>query len=280
MKNILETLKLPFPDSSDWRSILKSNSLVGLFVAGFLFIFKPFGADSLDTFYLLKIALLFGLVSGVVGILYELLVVYVFKIKQDLPSWVFWKWILFTIGLLIMITLANYLLNRWILQDSSINNVWTVFKATISIGIFPIVFIGAVNLVRAKNNYEDIADTLDNVGENSTVSTSEKIVIPELNMELDSHSLLFVEAMQNYVSLYYLDADNNMQKQVVRATMKSLESHLPVKNIIRCHRSYIVNKLHIKKYTGNAQGLILHLDIPENEIRVPVSRKYVDLFRV
>lgn len=52
-----------------------------------------------------------------------------------------------------------------------------------------------------------------------------------------------------------------------------MESSFEGLPLIRCHRSYIVNLLHIEKATGNARGMQLQLSYAKT--RLPVSRSFV-----
>ena len=59
--------------------------------------------------------------------------------------------------------------------------------------------------------------------------------------------------------------------------MKELESALsPYSNIIKTHRSFLVNLLHIHSVSGNAQGYKLHLSNFDEP--VPVSRNMIEDF--
>jgi len=75
--------------------------------------------------------------------------------------------------------------------------------------------------------------------------------------------------MQNYVVIN----DITLSKQTFRSTLSKLADELLVYNIVRCHRSYLVNINAIKSVSGNAQGLKLQLKNTEQII--PVSRKYI-----
>ena len=92
--------------------------------------------------------------------------------------------------------------------------------------------------------------------------------------------LLYVTAAGNYVELaIYSKKEGKLQLTLLRASLKSVESQLSdwSERVRRCHRSYLVNCDKIIKAEGNAQGLVLSLN--DSEHRVPVSRKYVEVFR-
>ncbi len=77
------------------------------------------------------------------------------------------------------------------------------------------------------------------------------------------HNILFVEGLGNYVT-YHL-SDNS--KITTYGTVKNALTLLP-KNFVRVHRSYIVNKEHIKSYDANT------IDVRDQ--RVPRGKSVAD----
>ena len=59
-----------------------------------------------------------------------------------------------------------------------------------------------------------------------------------------------------------------MYKRQVRGSLNAVEKELP-QEFIRCHRSYIVNRLHIERL--NLPEMAVYL---ANGERIPVSRSY------
>ena len=62
---------------------------------------------------------------------------------------------------------------------------------------------------------------------------------------------------------------------MIRNTLKSLEENLENKNIIRYHRSYIVNFHKVAIVRKERDGLVLELDLPGKNA-LPISRTYVN----
>jgi DNA-binding LytR/AlgR family response regulator len=83
--------------------------------------------------------------------------------------------------------------------------------------------------------------------------------------------------MQNYVSVCF-QKDGISQKELLRNTIKNLETQIQSSVLIRCHRSFMVNSDLIEKVEGNAQGLRLNLKNLE-DFEVPVSRKYIPILK-
>ena len=64
-------------------------------------------------------------------------------------------------------------------------------------------------------------------------------------------------------------------KLLLRSSLSRLEAQIIDRsNIVRCHRSYVVNLDRVERVTGNAQGYKLHLF--GGQFQVPVARRYND----
>ncbi len=96
--------------------------------------------------------------------------------------------------------------------------------------------------------------------------------------ELDLDKILFIEANDNYSAIYYI-SDKGYKKVLLRSSLKRMADQLQdYDNIIRCHKSYIVNFHNIARVSGNTQGYRLHFN--ETDIEIPVSRDFPkDLIR-
>ena len=96
----------------------------------------------------------------------------------------------------------------------------------------------------------------------------------EMRLSIRLENLLFVEAADNYICIWY--ANNGSAKKIlVRNTMKRIEEQLANSGIIRCHRSYMVNleQLHILR--REKEGLFIEMNI-DGLPNIPVSKSYAD----
>lgn len=85
--------------------------------------------------------------------------------------------------------------------------------------------------------------------------------------------LLYLEASDNYVSIHY-KSGGKIAKYMVRNTLKKLETDLVVYQILRCHRSYLINSKKVRLLRREKDGLFIELNT-EQEIKLPVSKTYV-----
>ena len=91
-----------------------------------------------------------------------------------------------------------------------------------------------------------------------------------LKLSVDIDNLFFIEAADNYVNIYYSNKDK-ISKFCLRNSLKNMENMNP--NLIRCHRSYMVNFSKVKVLRKEKEGLVIELDskdIPD----IPISKTY------
>ncbi len=96
----------------------------------------------------------------------------------------------------------------------------------------------------------------------------------ELRFSVKTEDLLYLEAADNYVIVHYMDG-NKKAKYAIRNSLKKIEENLGDVNLIRCHRSFIVNFDKVRIIRKESDGLVLEMDIPE-KIAIPISGTYAD----
>lgn len=88
--------------------------------------------------------------------------------------------------------------------------------------------------------------------------------------------LLYIKSAGNYLELFYLKGDI-LTKELVRMSFKELEEKINDPNVIRIHRSYIVNTSHIASLKKTKKGYAIHMQNILGEV-IPVSSGYKDAF--
>lgn len=97
-----------------------------------------------------------------------------------------------------------------------------------------------------------------------------------LKFVIAASAILYIEAQENYVRIYYMDADQVKSYQL-RATMKKLEESLTSNDLIRCHRSYFINPSHIHALRKDKDNYI-YAEIDDlAHTAIPISKKYYDV---
>ena len=94
----------------------------------------------------------------------------------------------------------------------------------------------------------------------------------ELRLSVNHSNLLYVESADNYVYIWYLNK-GNLTKFMLRNSMKTIEEQMAETNLLRCHRSYIVNFEQVNVIRKQKDGIYVEFDLP-NIKDIPVSKKY------
>src|SRR5690606_17972154 len=70
--------------------------------------------------------------------------------------------------------------------------------------------------------------------------------------------LVYIKSARNYLELFYLKGEV-LTKELVRMSFKELEEKINDPNVIRIHRSYMVNTSHISSLKKTKKGYALHM---------------------
>lgn len=272
-RSLFELLNRPFPEEDSWAVYLWNILLISGFVAGFLYLFQPFGIHAIESHKLL-ICLGFGAMTFLASLLFDQLNSLIKRLRNSNRTFTFGHWIIQTIGLVFTISLANFFYARSLFGTLRWEFLPSMIYSTFAIGIFPLFFMGALALIRAERKYQHVADTINQrpPRTNSTSYSAE-----EQLYSIPKGQIRYVEALQNYVKIGYVSAEGDLIEQTERATLKSVLALVGKGPIVRCHRSYLVNQEAITSTAGNAQGLLLSLR--DCEKKIPVSRSYVSIFK-
>ncbi len=270
-------LNQPYPEAQGVKPFFISCFWISIFIGLFLYVFEPFGmsmAGEKKAYY----CFMFGLITFVISFAYELIIRYVLGIHRDNDQWVFWKWILSVMGILALIAIGNYL---FVMVEFglklTLRGFTQVLTSTILVGFFPVFFIGFMSTRKSTRRHRDLANdiSLDQVApvEPQTVT----LIGQADSISLSIDQIRIIEAMQNYVQIQFRE-DSGLQNKILRSTLSAMEDQVKGTGILKCHRSFLVNRHHIQKIEGNAQGLRLTLAGLEDR-KIPVSRKYIQVFR-
>ncbi len=272
--SLIQFLQKPFPEEESKASYFKTLAVVSLFVTLFLYIFEPFGFSNIESnkFF---ICLGFGGITFVSSVLYDFLVNGLLKLKEEKRTFTFAKWLVSIIGLMMTISLANFIFARLVLFG---NIRWEFFPSmiygTFAVGVFPVIVIGAISLIRQEKKYQNIAAEINSIQIEKPIKTES---IEQAIFEIPTRQIRYIEALQNYVKVGFINEAGKLIEQTERATLKSILDELNGSSIVKCHRSFLVNKTAILTTSGNAQGLQLRLS--DCDKIIPVSRSFVPIFR-
>ena len=89
-----------------------------------------------------------------------------------------------------------------------------------------------------------------------------------LQLSVAKENLLYIESADNYICIWYHKNDV-LKKQLMRITMKEISEQLADSNIVRCHRSYMVNLDLVKVMRREKENLFLE------RVELPASLRYI-----
>lgn len=273
LNSIAQFLKRPFPTFENVFDFLKLLIVMSLFIAFFLYVFQPFGMSNLESKKLL-ICLGFGSMTFIATILYELTIGSILRWTGVYDNWTFGKWMINNLGLLIYISVANFLFARLVLFGYID---WSLFPhmlyGTLMIGLLPLSVVGAFAMLFQEKKYQGLAEKVNLKSNRPFKIKEDRQSIFGINIK----DIRYIESLQNYVKLVYIDDSGQLVKKTERATLKQILKDTKGSPITKSHRSILVNKKSILSVSGNAQGLLLSLKDCEKPI--PVSRSFVPHFK-
>lgn len=259
-----------FPKTETYRQIFTQ----ALFIAGavylFLILFQPFGTynfhHSLKYIILIPYPIIVFVIFSMVKILLKKFCGQLWRVSDELLS---------IAGILGLSSVLNYFYNMIVIRHSLFD--WSdlgfmiLFTFALGIPIFAIYFFAVLNLEFKEEPFIISKNSEDLLEEN--VPEDRIFEINDLKIKGGRENFIFAKSEGNYCTIYYQN-DSVMEKKLTRISLSNLENQLSrEENIVRCHRSYLVNKLHIISKKGNAQGL--KLKIKNTEEQIPVSRNYL-----
>lgn len=269
----------PYPLYYSGRTLWIISGLLFIMSIFFNYFFEPFEVSvpehKMDFFWI-------SFIHALIPILVLQLLSLFFLIPKVEENWAIGKEIRFVFLFVLLVGFAQFLI-RDIIYDNpnnwSFRYLYEEIRNTFLVGTLFVLILVPLNFIRLNSkNIKNASvlnashDLLEPI-QNSKISI--KTNLKNENLEFDINSLLFARADGNYVELFL--REEKINKVLKRITIKELESVLkPYSNIVKTHRSYLVNMYHIKNITGNAQSYKLQLNNFDETI--PVSRNMITNF--
>lgn len=280
---VIDWFRKPFPLVESIRDILLISLGSGLVVVGFLMIFQPFGINTIKGifFYLCG----YGIID------FSVTAINLFLWPRILPAlinninWTIGKNLLSILWILLTISLINFIYGEYLvgkvyvegLKQLNRTGILSWIFMTFSVGVIPVVlalYFIEKSLVR-KNQHlaEEFNKGIRGPGANNK---GLRIAIEsgrDTTIIISSSDLICVQAEGgNYASIYWLD-ESGIKKEMIRMTLVGFLKKIDhIDNIVRCHKSFIINLGKVLSFRGNARSVTIKLD--GLDFDVPVSRSF------
>jgi hypothetical protein len=272
---MIHFLKSPYPFEYSVRKSIWIIAGASLFVTLFLFLFKPFELHLIEGVRLFNICLYFGLSTGTVLAVFYFLIIPLFPGFFNEESWTILRHILWVSTLFMCISLANALL-MYVIEQRSFT--WTTFLTSFwqvtALGVIISALIVPLDYLRHYKANQKEAEQVPKLSySQSTYNNIFKFESENQKeqLRLSSDELLYLTSADNYVEVVFSEGPE-VSKKLLRGTLARAEEQIHDPNIIRCHRSYIVNLHKVISVSGNAQGF--QLTLRGTDRIIPVSTTY------
>jgi hypothetical protein len=274
---MLASLNKKYPFNDNLKINVRCISSVSLGIFLFLLFFQPFQVKNPDFNNRLIILATFGAITLVLLSLARLVIPSIFVKAFSEERWTVLKEIFINLLFVACNSVAFCFFARYV------GRIPITFPIAINIVIMSITAAAVVVVSNQFYLLQKKVEKLESAIESGVLETKEEVATPmEIEFESENKTeyfhlfleqLILIKSANNYIEVIYKEKES-VQKKLIRNTMKSTEKLLnKYKEMIRCHRSCIVNKNYIKKVIKSTDGLTLNLfDYPQ---QIPVSRQYV-----
>lgn len=263
------------------RSQIIMVLFVSIFAIVFINIFQPFGSDKwidndkiTTTIYFLWSIVLVSI--GMIVVAISRVIMYNFSRKPNhnitvlkYIGWVFIELLLLSGSFTILALIVKGNLN--LTTNDPMEIYVNAIKNTVCILFIP--YITCILYFSYQNNKLKLRELM---GENIGFKSSNLISIRDsrgvLQLSVAKENLLYIESADNYICIWYQKGET-LKKKLMRITMKEISEQLADTNIVRCHRSYMINLDLVKVMRREKENIFLELGVP-NVKEIPISKTY------
>jgi DNA-binding LytR/AlgR family response regulator len=257
------------------RNIVSLIIFTAAFALVFINVYAPFGVDV--WFHVTKWQLFFYsslvILTGVLVIVLSRIIMYHVGKKRKISYGLYAAWVLAEIAFM---SLFYSLYVKFILHDTRyFPDLWKV-----SLQNTALVLLLPYSVSWLYFSYMDKKIKLAEFAQGQPVTDVSKQMVPfsdekgVLRFSVKQENLLFIEASDNYVNIHYLNGDK-VSRFMLRNSLRAMEETFKGSDIVRCHRSYMVNSEKVKVIRREKDGVRLELDAPST-MDIPVTKTYLE----
>lgn len=253
-------------------------SLVTVISLLFMYTFVPFNInkwyEDVSKFDLFKIFSIFSLA----GTFTLLLTQFGLRKWLRIEYLTYGQYFFWFLGEILILTFGimgcDWLLNNH--PDLSVSNYLDTFNYTILIAIPPyvislLILFGAQQYKLA-HNLSLVATEHKALSDNLLIGDENGKII----LTLHPNNVLFFKSEDNYVDVHYL-LGGEVKTELIRTTLKKIESTCSYSGLIRVHRSYTINIKTVSSSKKTHKGYVLQFD-PLPDLQIPVSASHQKQF--
>lgn len=253
-------------------NIVRLILLTALFALVFINIYKPFSSSNWYAVSEFKFFVFSSLIilTGVLVVVLSRIVMYYWGRKHSISAFGYGVWIVLEIFFMsLFYTIYTLVLNP---EREYLN----VFKE--SVINTSLVLLLPYSVLHFYFSYQEKERQLRLLEENRAEIAMKQNVFSfydeknELRLSVKRSNLLYLESADNYICIWYLNK-GLLSKFMLRNSLKAIEESLEKTNVLRCHRSFMVNFDQVKVIRREKDGVYLELGI-EKVPDIPISKTY------
>jgi hypothetical protein len=269
-------LQKPIPSYlNEKQNIIRLIIFTSLFALVFINIYSPFGADRWFNVTRLEFFTYSSLIilTGVLVVVISRMIMFRVSRRTSILLWQYLVWILAEV---LSMALSYAVFEKFLLKDprpfTELVRMSTRNTALVLLLPYSVLWL-YFSWRDKKEQIERLADPMSfpSSTRNMIAFYDEKGI---LKFSVKKENLFFLESAENYVSICYLNKDK-VSKYLLRDTLKKIEETFSGTEIVRCHRSYMVNFEKVKVIRRDKDGLKLGFDNPMIS-DIPVSKTYIN----
>jgi hypothetical protein len=259
------------------RNIIQLVLLTAAFALVFINVYEPFSVNIWFTLTKWQLLLYSSLITltGVMVVVLSRIIMYYRCRKRPINYWQYLLWILIEVVAMALFY-AAYI--KIFLHDKRF------FPDLIKLSVqnTALLLLLPYSVLWLYFSWKDKKETINVMtqGQGQTPADLSKVMVPfhdekgVMRFSVKMENLLYIEASDNYVSVFYLDKEK-VTRFMLRNSLKNLEDSLKGTEVVRCHRRFMVNCDKVKVIRREKDGIRLELDLP-SVLDLPVTKTYME----
>lgn len=197
--------------------------------------------------------------------------------KLSLLKYIFWFAATMLFG-----TILSYFFHCFVYENTIGYHGFILYVKYISVLLFPILFLAILldYISSLKNKLYDIESINNQISANSLIISKENEFYKfnsenkKENLELLPKDILFVCAADNYIEVFFVNKNQELEKKLIRSKIKTIENDLHNNFLAKTHRSYLCNLKNVSRISKVQNNYFLHFD--RFNLKTPVSSLNVE----
>ncbi|MBC9929743.1 LytR/AlgR family response regulator transcription factor [Chitinophaga qingshengii] len=267
------------------RNRVELITFCSVFSFFFMYIFLPFNINMWYEGQHLHLVVFFGIFTGcgILGLTISQFLLAGWKWRRRLTNATYLFWLL---GEIVLVTTIVTAVD--VLLTDTFYFTWGEFVNTLRYTalIMPLPYMISLLWFFSREKYKQLKSLEDKVSQAPVASIP--VAAPDACLQIKDEQgktalsvhpakLLMIRAEDNYVQVFYRNG-TAISKELIRVSLKNMETQLTANGFARAHRSYLVNLSKVVLFKKNTKGYFLQIEGME-DTPVPVSGTYLPVFQ-